>query len=658
MVSDFVREILRATNNTESTDYFWTSTSTEVIDQWAGFDHRASSGSLRLRTPPSWVKDPADRRRIIAYRVAKAAQETVLRFFHDNDGPFSDFEQLREHGHVASFIERLADAIIGEDISLRVVGADDELSAIVPLPQKPDEPASDALPVEKEAYETNLKVYEENARRALEEWTEHNEVHHQQTDLQKWFKSWAKEARFWEAVLELETESTAPLGDGVVVLEIDAKRRPIVRVFAPDGFFKPDDAYTTSHEFPDRVHIAWEYERPEDPFAPTGRMLRILRRITWELMPNGDPETGQVVEWTPRYAEEPTSVRCFFTDAEWDLEQTLASGEVLGDLDVDEMPLSMASFNIQQHPLDPDQGLVEANRLPLPVDFIPVIHFRHGGNEKWGRSALARTMGLFDDFALADTSAALLSVLIGEPPLAVSGQVDEDMALGPAVAIDVGPDGKATKLGFADEMRAQIEYLGHLERQIIKMTSLSSELSGRENREQSGRAIGLKMTPFRQTVLRARQSRSAHYELLLKFVQRLALTVGTEGFPNEVVWDSNMRWGTFIPEDLSERVEQIILLRDRGILTDEDVYNLLVEAGMSVVDVDASLDQLRANDVKVAVPLGQILGPKAAADHLGREFDPDDLPISAAHATGPKPPQATGAADKPPRERSAPAPNP
>lgn len=584
----------------------------EVIDRYSGFDHRVSEGVGTLVTPPGWFTRLEDKRRVVAYRVAKAAQETVVRFFHERDvAGASDYWQNREHGHASAYIDRLVGAILGEDPQIQVEGAVKLVPNSPTLPRKPDPLPEDADEIDKLAFEAATEFYKTECRRLIDDWKKRAAEQPRKVARQERLQRWARTHQFWQTISENEEDNVAPLGDGVLVLSIGQDGEPKVECMAPDGFQKVWEPNSRS-DFPERIHLAWEYQRN----GPDGTLENVLRRVTYELLPVGAP-------WKPAYQEKMATHRCFYSEAEW----VLTGGSLYNDrgrpIDLDELPTSRAQFIAIEHPFEPGV-LVDADRVPLPIDWIPVVHVKHTLGI-WGRSAFARVMALLDDMNAVDTAAALVANLCGEPPIMFSGGVvEEDLVLGAAAAINLGPDGKGAKLGFADELRALIEMNGALERQFMKMTSLSSELSGRENNEQSGRAIGLKMTPFRQTILWARLARQHSYDLTLKFVQRLAIIAGTEGFEGDDVMDATLRWGTFIPEDLSGLVEMITLLRDRGLLTDSDVYDLLTEAGLDIADPDASLQELRSLNVRIAAPLQQILGRRAAARFLERDFDEDD----------------------------------
>jgi hypothetical protein len=634
--------------------------SVDIIDDYSGFDHRVSEGEGYLVQPPTWVRSLTDRRRIISYRVAKAAQATVSRFFHDREGVSNDYDQVREHGHAAAYVERTVDAILGEDAMISIPGADVAVPASPPVPRKPDLPGSEADDVEREVFAQTMAFYEAEAKRVLSKWRDSAEEQPLLADSQEWINRWAEETHFWQTVYLNESEHVTPLGDGVLVGSIDSAKRPKWTALQPDAFFKAwGDGGSMAEEFPERVHLAWEFHRN----GVDGNLETWVRRITYELLPTE-------AAWKPKYQAGMAEKRCYFSDGEWLISGPgLRSGRTTLP-DIDDFIRDEGRFRTMINPFDPTE-LITADLVPLPLDWIPVVHVTHTiGN--WGRSCFARVMALLDDMAAGDTAMALVANLCGEPPLATSGgSISDDMVIGAAALIDLGSDGKVAKLGYADELRALIEYSGTLERQFIKMTSLSSELSGRENREQSGRAIGLKMTPLRQSILRARLAREVPYQLVLKMTQRLAIVAGSPGFAGPVR-PAKLKWGTFIPEDLSQLVQDIILLRDRNLLTDGDVYDLLLEAGMRLKDPDASLSELRSKDIRVAEAFSTMFGPEVAADYLGRTFDPADLPSakdpasdqsspsesSDPPANGPGAGPASRSAVGGRRQRSAPQPRP
>lgn len=580
------------------------------VDRYSGFSHRAAEGHYSsLAVPPWWIRDAENRRRSVSYNVAKAYQETVARFFHEREGADSDYYQNREHGHAEVLISRTAEGIVGEGPDVVVDGAEEELPPSPVLPDRP-EITDESDPTEQAAHAAAMAFYREQGRRAIAAWTEQVNRHQRLVELQAWLRNWATSTSFWRKLAWTEQEHTVVKGDGVFVLGLDSKRRPSVQEFAPDAFFKPVDpsARTAESDFPDRVHLVWEYEEPRVPLQLPRRWVR---RITYELLPVSQA-------WVPEYGDEPTRVRCFWSDARWETTSGRMS-KVMQESDFDSFPLDEAQFFPTQNPFDPDET-VEANRIPLPIDFIPVVHFKHTPGGNYGRSELARRIGLIDDMIAGDTAAALVSILCGEPPISIKdGHPAADIEFGPAAAIA----GDATKIGFSHELIAVVEYQNLLERQFVKVTGLSSELAGRENREQSGRAIGLKMTPYRQLVLRGRLARDDQHDLLWKFVQRLAIIGQPDGFPMGPVESVHTRWGTFIPEDQSELVEQIIALRDRGLLTNEDVYDWLIAAGFDFRNPAASLDFLRSIDVKTARELAEIVGHSEAARYLGRNLDED-----------------------------------
>jgi len=604
----------------------------DVLDRYSGFDHRANEGRwTNLAHAPFWVRDPENRRRIVSYNIAKAYQETVGRFFHERDGADSDYYQNRERGHAGVLIARTADGIIGEDPEIFVRHAEEEVPPEPVVPEQPQEPEGDD-PVQAAAFEAASAFYVEEGRRAVASWLQSARRQQVLKDRMEWLNEWARQDSFWRKMSWAEEENTVPQGDGVMVFTIDpATRLPSVDVWAPSAFFKVPDPFGRPDEFSRRVHLVWEFDGPVRPGLTT---QRFVRRITYELL--------DVPEWTPAYGGTATQ-QCFWSDAVWEVTPGVMSRD-MQQADFDSFPLNEATFLPAVHPITGEDVL--ANTIGLPMDFIPVIHWKHTNGGTYGRSELARRVGLIDDMISADTASALISILCGEPPISIKdGTPDTDIDFGPAAAIA----GDAQKIGFAQELLAIIEYTNMLERQYVKLTGLSSELAGRENREQSGRAIGLKMTPYRQLINKGRQARDDQGGLLVKFVQRLAIVARSPGITN-VIYEAGLRWGTFIPEDQTEVVDQIILLRDRGLLTDEDVYDWLIAAGFNFRNPQSSLEFLRSIDIKTASALAEIIGHKGAAEYLGRPLDEDTVPALMEA-------EAPAQTDRPTSATSQPGPN-
>jgi hypothetical protein len=92
-----------------------------------------------------------------------------------------------------------------------------------------------------------------------------------------------------------------------------------------------------------------------------------------------DPTTGAI---TRQYAwnDAPSAVTCYLTDATWNI------GDLKGDIDVDTLPLSSATFATR------GDGEV-LDRLDLYIDFIPVLHVPNTvppAEEHWGQSKIGR----------------------------------------------------------------------------------------------------------------------------------------------------------------------------------------------------------------------------------------------------------------------------
>ncbi|WP_158935150.1 hypothetical protein, partial [Streptomyces capuensis] len=108
-----------------------------------------------------------------------------------------------------------------------------------------------------------------------------------------------------------------------------------------------------------------------------------------------DAATGAVSRLYP-WNEEPSVITCYLTDATWTI------GDLKGVVDVDTLPLSLATFATRA------DGEV-LDRLDLMIDFVPVVHVPNtvpSAEEHWGLSSLAKILQVFDELSGSDTDSA------------------------------------------------------------------------------------------------------------------------------------------------------------------------------------------------------------------------------------------------------------
>ncbi|MCA1571991.1 MAG: hypothetical protein LC798_17100 [Chloroflexi bacterium] len=234
-----------------------------VLDAWSGLSFKRGvrnlelSGGARDWRAPTWVGEQNERR-LAAYKVLYALFRNCGREFlnTDDDNVRGDH---REYGDANLLVQVVLSAVLGDDVSLVVEGADEsENSAAVRRQQELDD--------------------------------------------------WADTERLRAKIMEVERDAQK-LGDGVYVLGISPKKKRVrLRIYDP-GFYFPDlDPNAAEDEFPTRVHIAWEFDDKAD-------RVRKIRRITWELadLPEG---ATQRLPWN----DEATTTTCYMTDGVWRLE--------------------------------------------------------------------------------------------------------------------------------------------------------------------------------------------------------------------------------------------------------------------------------------------------------------------------------------------------
>src|SRR5687768_14268685 len=236
-----------------------------LLDAYAGLSFKRGITPLenvhshRGWAAPSWVGEQNERR-LAAYKVLYAIFRNVGREFLNTDDDETR-AQHREYGDAALLVRVVLAAVMGDDLTLSVEGADDEANTAA---------------VERQA----------------------------------WFGDWATTERLRAKVMETERDAQK-LGDGVYVLGISpTKKRVRVRLYDPGFYFPELDPNAAEDEFPTRVHIAWEFEER----AGT-RTIRKVRRITWELAPLPEGQTR-----THPWNDGPTSTTCYMTDGTWRIE--------------------------------------------------------------------------------------------------------------------------------------------------------------------------------------------------------------------------------------------------------------------------------------------------------------------------------------------------
>ncbi|MER5223821.1 hypothetical protein [Streptomyces flaveus] len=506
-----------------------------IIDTWGAlaykpaFQAAAEGRPTKLPGPTGASWVPeTDRRRLAAYTVLAAYDSNQAAALLGEDG-----DDRREYGDASLIVDQTLSHLLGETQQIVVDGAEDSTTA-----------------QEREAL--------------LREWAQAEQLRMRMQHAER------------TAVL---------LGDTVYLLAWSrAKGRPVLKTIDP-GFYFPvlPDGALDADEHPDRVHLAWEV--PDD--AATGRK-GILRRVTYELGPLDDGGTRRTYPWS----SEPSSVTCYLTDAEWDLDQIDQTG------DLDALSLARARFRTNT-----DGELL--NRLDLQLDFIPVIHVPNtiNGAEHYGQSSLLSTAQLLDDLAAADTDSQRASATTGSPIIGLSGaRLPVDRKTGQPLPVQVEPGmvwplGDTGHLNTVDtsaqlaELRAYVETLRD---RLSVVTRLPGSILGtvRPSEVPSGYALQLSFGPLDAMVRSMRLAREAKYPLLLKMVQRLYQLGGV--LPPGDNPQATIAFGAYLPTDLSAALELVARGVQAGVLSLETGVRLLVDAGFPIEDASLEVERIQA----------------------------------------------------------------
>lgn len=574
-----------------------------LLDLYATWSHKAALQARHGRTmAPSWVPG-TDLRRLAVYKLCAAYLSNSARMFLDTDAETK--ADRREYGDPSLLVSRIAAAVLGDGATLAVDGA--VVPALPAIPDRPEPAPEGADPIEARIAAVTEARWQRDATAAVDEWAAAVDAQPAAAERQAWIDAWAEREAVGPKLARL-VDMACGLGDGVAAMAWDADRqRPTVRIYDP-GFYFPTDA--DGGDFSDRVHLAWEFERPD---TPGGAATRWVRRLTWELVPiadtygddevtsrDGDSLDAETGTWLRRYPWTPTDgpgspVACVYTDAEW--ETTTLAGAAVEDF-------------------APDRAVVTAWREDLGVDFIPLVHLQGVDvGDDFGRSVLAVVGQLLDDLAMADTDVASAAALAAGPAVSLSGtSLPTDAIVAPGAVWKLGADGRMDVLDMTaglGELRASRR---DLEDRLAVNAQVPAEVLGRVagSDNLSGVAIDLRFGPFRQLVEQAlRPLHLPKLALIARFAQRLAQANGAldEGETPVV----RVAPGAYLPSDLSGLVTMVAGAREAGIVSEEQSVALLAAGGMSHVDVGGEVARIRAADPERAKLLFEATGNEEAA---------------------------------------------
>lgn len=547
-----------------------------------------------------WVP-PEDEKRLAAYKLLAAYdQNQAGELAAIVDG--NDARDRREFGDPSMFVDTLVAHVLGREQSITVPGAE----------QDPDG--------------------EDQAQAVMAE------------RVQTLLRDWARAERLPMRLQQCERKAVL-LGDGVYRLAWEPSRqRPTIRVTDPGFYFPVIGEDDDGGEYPTRVHFAWEL--PEDPRR--GLKTRI-RRITYELdwirpatvagvdesgravrapvpppeVPEGEepppvltlgdlmnPDTGAV---SRQYAwnDTPSYMTCYLTDATWEL------GDLRGQVDVDTLPLDLATFATRS------DGEV-LDHLDLMIDFIPVVHQPNTvppAEEHWGQSSIAKVLQVFDELAGTDTDSSRASATTGSPMVSISGADSRtEIAVGPGKAVKLADGGRMDVLDTSAQLRELRAHRADLEDRASHVSRLPAVSLGTldPSKVPSGFAMQISLGPLDSLIGGMRLAREHKEQLLLKFVQRLYIAGQHPDWAGVTVQDAELVRGAYVPTDKAATLDLVAVGVEKGILSLETGVRMLMDAGFPIEDAQEEIDNIQSRQFEKARALADATGDAAAvADYLG-----------------------------------------
>ena len=568
----------------------------ELLDPWLPFDYIESAVPF---APPPFVKDEKHKRRLRAYTIC---------FLHLNQASrllladAQDAAALREYGDAAVIVRRLASSIMGNNPSIVVDGADEDLLSPPELPSPPP-------PVDFPAWATDLATRIDGATQEqwraeveaiLDERERRREVQPRLQTVQQWLREWADHQAImaWQSWRRMDLEAVG-LGDSVAVVDADpALQMPTIEVYEPEAYAPVLDSDGEART----VHLWWFEDSGEDDGIDR------VRRKTYRLVPieeyDGTPVPLRYA--TPGYERRYV---CLFSDAVYD-------AETLGDDGV------LATGNIRPlewKTVETPEGPIEANDVDLGYDVIPVVHLpNRDTGAHFGSSSLAGALQALDALNEAHTHQAHGGRMAARPPIAVENMVRSDVIVGPGTVV-------GGKFSFiTTDLPHLTDYVDDRQRHISVLTETPDGMRGRVDPDQlpSGVAISLSFTPHKQAVLNdLRPTRRVAHERTLHLVQLVAIQHGwLEGTPVK----ARVSYGQFMPEDEQQEISNIISMVNAGVMSIRTAVSNLQALGLSNAEIEAEMSEIRSEDAVRALAIADALGPEAASEFMGRRADDPD----------------------------------
>lgn len=200
----------------------------QILDQWAPLSHKVPLSGVRAQTlAPTWV--PAEsQRRLAAYKVLAAYLGNVARWHLPASVTPDEAAERREYGDPALIVDRVKAAVLGEEWTVVVDGADDDIPDRPTIPDPPAEPAEGAPEIERRIFTLATERHEAEITELVDEWEAAWREQPQLQQVQDWLRAWATDEMLAAVITEAEGDICG-LGDGVYVLSNSAtRRRPTV----------------------------------------------------------------------------------------------------------------------------------------------------------------------------------------------------------------------------------------------------------------------------------------------------------------------------------------------------------------------------------------------------------------------------------------------
>lgn len=607
-----------------------------IVDQYSGLAHKPIVGpgsqTAAFSLAPSWVSS-MHVRRLNAYRVLSGYMANIARAYLPSQTTQNDRAEHREYGDPSVIVDALVTAVLGDGIEFVVEGADDEPEE-PDAPEEPTAPDPAAGPEAQAQFEKDRADFDKKQAKYLDEKAKFDErmpLFERAQKQQEYDDQWVEDEKLIQAIEETEQDAVA-LGDGVYLLAwSNEKKRVRVRLYDP-GFYFPvlDD----SDDFPNRVHLAWQYEDTTDK-------KMYVRRITFERRKLDAPRSypwNQSSDWAT-----------YMTDARWRFDD-------LGDRSVDDFSPNRAIYSRNAD----DEELRD---FFLGIDFLPILHVPNTASRKqhFGQSALVRVAQIFDDLADNDTDLNALGALVAAPPIAVGGHAGPSdgtiTTYGPGRVFFVG-DGRMDILDTSKAPDALIKIQNALLDRLSVNVPIPEVVLGRVSPSDvpSGFSMLVGFGPFKTFVGKMRLVRAEKYPLMFKMMHRLAQVGGV--LPEGPDIPVQVRFGAFLPTDLNGITTMVKELLTGHALSRKTALRWLSDAGAPLDDdLAAELERIEREDFEGARTIADATGDEgAAAEYLGIEIEqpaavtrgavvpPGGGPVPAPTPAGPPgaPPGAPG----------------